>query len=384
MSETQNTCLENPENTFRALDVELPAELTQEIHEETRNQLIDCFIETLHIDTPLVAFKEIFIAKLRGILQDDPLLLSDTNGAVFQEFVYQAAQEYLNNNPTFVLDPEQSYIVINNYAINFSRIWQTSDSWISSSPRPQARPEKLSLSHMEGENGFQREVNNGLTLSNALELGGFSPYIEDSLNQIFWKTLTEYELSQILLSIRFTTGIETYGWYNIVNENSENEPEWYFQYQKNDGVWKKEIYNFQNEQFESSGNWEDDDIEVKDLNGESKWWTRRVWWYSSYDIALMSIPENIRNMSPNFLREYENISQPENQSPISLSAEEQIILFISDSYQKPGGAQFFERVFLWDTQAIAEMYAHNHHRDTSDRSTAQLVERKTREILWQT
>ena len=54
-----------PDNTFNNLDIQLPRELTEWILDETKSELLDCFIESLNLQADSIIFLAYFKQTLR-------------------------------------------------------------------------------------------------------------------------------------------------------------------------------------------------------------------------------------------------------------------------------------------------------------------------------
>lgn len=229
--------------------------------------------------------------------------------------------------------------------------------------RPVMRPENF-VDHiyvsLEWDQWFQQESNNGMTLNDALDIYWFNEYVRQWFAILFGRELSPSELENIKLLIQFTTAVESQYGYNIVRDIPEL-PSWYFQYQTRDGYALKEIYDFSTQTFQAAWAWQESDREVYDVSGNDRRWVRRVRWDSSYDMALRSLPEEIRGNNPRFLNDYENIWNPENQNFMALNSWEQILLFISDCLSAPWGENYFNRILSWDREAIVDMYVSTHN-----------------------
>lgn len=380
-----------PENTLNGLQIELPSEIREWVISETREHLIDCFIESLEISSPMIAFENIFRQRMQNHLRNSNNLVEWLNIDIIQDIVYHSVQEFYRNHMRGMrLDPQVSYIVVNWVVMNFSNI---SDDNIYP-VRPESRPENLRNNlfwNLEWDQWFQSDTNWGMTLSQAYEQYGFPEDLQRWLWLLFQTYFWDiYELpswydTQINKLVRFVIGIESFGWYNIVL-NDRVRTSWYYQFQVEDWDYWREVYNFSTRRFENWWRWRETDREVRT---ESEW-IRRIYRLWSYEQALNSIPENIIWEFPwleEQIRHVWNNTQRwniERLDPASLSSTEQTLLFITNLYSKGGWSsqELFRRILHWDDEAIIELYRTIHHWDRSRRDTLRVVQRVASEVLW--
>lgn len=239
---------------------------------------------------------------------------------------------------------------------------------------------------LEWEEGFQEEKNDAFSLSDALSTFWFSQTLLARIQILFWRELNEQEWENLNLMIQFFLFIEsngrnttTTGWYNVENYAGVSSAEWYFQYLTQNGGWVRQIYDTEQENplWVTSRPWRQWDSEVTEWNLR----VRRFWWNNSYERALNSIPNEIVIWSWVFQRELEKIWNPDIQSPMSLSAEDQIILFLSDLCNRRWGRECFEDIISGDRNAIVRLYVEEHHTNVDD-ATKALVTLAGQRVLW--
>jgi hypothetical protein len=107
----------------------------------------------------------------------------------------------------------------------------------------------------------------------------------------------------------------------------------------------------------------------------------RRWKDSSYDMALRRIPAETVKFNELLQMEIKAIWTPKYQNMANLTAEEQIIVLLSDLYGDPQWPDLFKLLIEWDKSAITEIYTKIHHTDLTNTKTAQLVNRLNRDIL---
>jgi hypothetical protein len=240
---------------------------------------------------------------------------------------------------------------------------------------------------LEWEEGFQEDKNDAFSLSDALSTLWFSHTLLARINILFWRELNEQELENLNLMIRFFLFIEsngrnisTSGWYNVENYAWASSAEWYFQYLTQNGWWLRQTRDvrwWSNAPWNTSGSWWNWHAEVDTWNIR----VRRFWWYNSYERALNSIPNEIVAGSQVFQWEREKIWNPDAQNPMSLSADDQIILFLSDLCNRRWGRECFEDIIWGDRNAIVRLYVEEHHTNV-DEATMALVTLAGQRVLW--
>lgn len=303
------------------------------------------------------------------------------------QLIYDVFSRFDTNYFVHISEDERTYLEwqvwttdisnISSYQIIFEELWIVNP--VESSFRPSLRPNYASLEYqdativreyasLEWDVWFQESTNNWMTLNDALDLYGLSEYVLSTLPVIFNRDLNNEEIEQLILLIKYTTSIESRYGYNLSRDDIQECPSWYFQYQICDWVASKEVYNYETETFSDAWEWWPDDVEIVNHTWEDRAWVRRVWKDSSYDTALRSLPEDIREWNPKFSSDFENIWNPNSQNFSSLNSQEQIILFLSDSRNKQWGEQYFNRIFAWDRTAIVDMYIANHNTNPEDDS----------------
>ncbi len=371
-----------PDNTFTNLDILLPSELSAWVVSETRGKILDCFIESLHISSWSEIFTQVFKEVLKYYGEQDFLVLTQLDWEYIEDILFETVNHVEYNFPEeYTLlqnDNSKSYIIINGVSINFQKfLWNENNQDIAT---------WWVYFYLEWERWFQEDRNNGMTLNDALKQYGFPRYVLDSLSEIFWRELSDSEIYMLKLLIQYVISIESQYWYNLVREDVYERPSWYFQYQVNDGDALKEIYNFQTRSFEAAWSWWDTDIEIKKLQWNNKIWVRKVWWRSSYDMALNNLPDSIRESNSQFSHDFNNIWNPQNQNLMNLNSGEQIVLFLSDSFNKTSWREYLNRILSGDKNAIVEMYIENHNtnRENGSKRSRQIytvIKKRAQEIL---
>ncbi len=216
------------------------------------------------------------------------------------------------------------------------------------------------MSYFEWDSWFQRDKNNGYSYWDALRDVGFSDSLQEDINTIFWRELSQTEVQNLLNMTRYVLYIESSWWYNVANYEWVSTAKWYFQYLTWNWVYLREI--MQDGNWTQWGDWSWEHNESATV--------RRVWWTNSYETALTQIPESIQ-MRNEFQTEIEKRWNQEIQDPRALSAENQTILFLSDLRERPWAESHITKMFQWDIEAVEELYR-LHHTDT-DASTELLM-----------
>lgn len=382
-----------PDNTFSGPNIQLPEKLRNEVSSQAREELMNCFISSLHIDTPDENFKNIFIQVLKDVWKQEFHLLSVLDNDYMENILYQAVQEYYTTLPAWsVLDPENSYIVVNGYVFHYSHISNDNESSFAPeiSPRPQSRPEDLMnqyFAFLEGDTWLQKDKNNELTLADAYKQYGFPEDLQHAVHlfssEIYGKSveLTPLQMAQVQKLISFVLKVESYGGYNVVLDDRVRTSG-YYQFQVLDGKWGKEKYDFETQTFHDAGKWEDGDKGVKIVKWKNKRWVRKVRRLSSYEQALNSVPDSILQLLPSLQAQRRYIGEPQNQRPEALSTTEQTILFLSNIYFKWGerSKTLFKKIISGNNEAIIDLYREIHHWDLSNKDTLGAVRRVAKEL----
>lgn len=409
--EACNTSHELPDNTFSGLDIRLPDEFKSEVNNETHNELVDCFVESLDIS----AWSERLDLLLRNVLK---ILWKDfnfrdsksdgewkMNGEFFDRIIdgvigiiqqkYPKEYEWLRESPS------NSQVFINGVHINFYNKLETYAP--RKSTRPIKRPDNLISSYfLELEDGgwFQREKNEGLTLAGAYEKYGFPEdlkhWIDLLVSEIYDEQteLNHSQVEQLKKMILFVIKIESYGWYNVVLNDSVRTS-WYYQFQVKDGEMWKEIFDFKSKAFRSAGLWKAGDKERKILKWDEKEWVRKVWRMWSYEQALKSLPASVLEYFPALKKQFLLVDNkpPTNWwivdkttwlNPELLNSTEQTVLFLSNIYTKDGrqSKELFMEVINGNDNAIIDLYRAIHHADKSNKETEKVVRKIARSLLW--
>jgi len=373
-----------PDNTFSGLNIQLPLELKQWVINETHNELLECsidiFIESLWINWWNDVFTSMFHDNLRSHLINKWKLDSKLDSANIQKTLRDTITEiesvgwleFVNLKENI----SQSYIVINWVSLNYSRLFTNYAS--NSILRPKSREEiensqVKSLDEYEPEGWFQRDEKWGwFNLSDLIK----EVWISENLSLFLTQDLLNMKISpewfeNIGLLVRYIAEAESWGWYNRVHDEGFPGSGWYFEYQKND--WKNAW-----EKLDSDGNYQAL-LEKPSVVDSS---VREVWLDSSYDMALRRIPAETVKFDEQLQLEIKGIWTPEYQNMANLSAEQQIIVLLSDLYGDPQWPDLFKLLIEWDRSAITEIYTKIHHTDLTNPKTAQLVNRLNRDILW--
>ena len=237
---------------------------------------------------------------------------------------------------------------------------------------------EIAWNTLEWSDGFQENKNEAFSLSDAIDIFGFSQDFEKKLSLIFWRKLDETELLNLKKMIQFFLFIEsngnyhqTTGGYNVANYAGVSSAEGYLQYLTQNGWYLRQVYDNENDV------WRNSDREVD----ESKIRVRRFRWNNSYETALQSLPQEILTSDEVFYQEFQKIGHPKLQSPMKLSAERQMILFLADIYNK-GKEKWldidqilFKNIWeLNDIFDITSLYSKIHHTDINP-NTAQLMKK---------
>lgn len=368
-----------PDNSLRWLNIILPNELKNWVIDDTKYELARCFVESLRIDS----WSEILTGYIKDVLTHLSVRYWDKMFPLKDETIERIIQWVLNilkeQNPdvykSLKNNPDERYITINWKKIDFSFLLLTDVSvWINKSD--------IVTNWNDIPNWwFQRETNNGITLSEYIEHNWLPDSLTSPLSQIFWQELKAQEVSQVWLLIRYVLEAESYGWYNLPHKPWFPGSWWYFEYQKNDGEYWWEEYDFASKTFRQIS-WGSGVVEVKNITWDDKRWIRKVWHDSSYDMALRRIPESILDLYPQLRQEFDNIWNPDKQDMSKLSAELQIIVLLSDLFWDKRWPELFNRILQWDKYAISELYATIHHTDLSNPNTNSLKHRLDFVILW--
>ncbi len=363
-----------PDNTFTHLDIQLPSELKEWVLDETKSELLNCFIESLDISSWSEIFTEIFKEILHDYTKQEFKELDVVDSEYIRYIIWQTLSRLKDDFPieynNLRRDVSQSYVVIRGVSINFHSDFTYYAP--QSSLRPKSKP-IINNWNNEPEWWFQKWLD--MNLSQFIKERWLSPYIIESISKIIWRKIDTKETENISLLIRYILEAETWWGYNRPHDTWFPWSGWYFEYQKNDGVDAKEVYNFNTGRFESAWRWSSSDREIKIIKWWNKRWIRRVWNDSSYDMALKRIPEDVLKSDPDLMQEYNNIGHPEKQDMSQLSAEQQIIVLLSDLYGDPRWTRYFNKILEGDVQAISNLYKYIHHGDVSNEETQKLITR---------
>lgn len=364
-----------PDNTFSGLDnIVLPEGLKDDVISETEFQLMDCFIDSLGISsasefvTDAVEFsiKQLWLQEFRSI--------QDPDSEVIHEYLLTwldiLKDVNLREYTRLYNDNSQSYIVINGVSINFHNSLSLNDIWI----------ENMTLLFDEGllsiqqvyeilewDEWFQEDENDGFSLWDAIVTFGISPDLERDIRIILerdvWVELDSTEYNNLINMLRYFLYIESSGWYNVANYEWISSAQWYFQYLTRNGRFLREELIWQ--EWHNAGRWQSDYEETSHV--------RRVWGNSSFETGLLRIPGTVIESRPDLQNQLALRWLPEYQNIMSLRAEDQIILFLSDLIERPWvNREHIMRMLRWDVEAVEELYR-LHHTNTDNETEVRML-----------
>lgn len=407
-----------PDNRFSGLDIQLPEELLSEVQDDTRMYLQDCFIESLNIRWGLDSFVNVFKEIVQWFWNQEFYLLSGLDWDYVRDLIFQAVSIFRESNRVeyekLRLDNGLSFLIVNQMSINFNSmlipydnydleilaeliswatVWIDEYEWRVDPETVLKLVENGILSRdeawnfLEWKEWFQENRNNWYSLADGLTDLWFSQELLSRIDIIFWRELNNQELNNLNLMIRFFLFIESNwlqysdtGGYNVANYAWVSSAEWYFQYLTQNGWWLRQVRDIRwgdSAPWVSHGEWRTGNVEITTWNIRS----RKFWWSNSYETALERIPDEIINSSEVFQWELEKIQQPDLQSPMKLSADDQITLFLSDLCNRSWWLSCLEDILSWNLISMIHLYVRKHHTDVDGR-TMNLVTQAGQKILW--
>lgn len=393
-----------PDNTFTGLDIVLPDELKDEVISETEWDLLDCFVESLEISSSSDTIEWLFKEIMKGYLRQESRYYDWVSIENINDYLDISLWDLKEINPEEYIklynDISKSYILVNGVSINFHNRLYISDfsledvvllynEWILS------RDEAFWI--LEWEEGFQEDKNiiidtetwkeRWYNLSDALDEFGFSEEFLTSMGEITGRDMDEHAQERLLLMTQFFLKIESRGWYNIMHDTWASSAEWYLQYVHKNGRLR---------------------IDRNDEN-EVTWYE---WLTNSFETWLRKIPDSLltrhdwlwkaEQWSWVYLRmwEWESIEDFElralwnqnDQSPIALTVEEQLLLTFNDLYSRDSAQEYFTALFdshdnFSIEQAIIDLYVQEHHAgiNTSawlDDATKRVITETAIDMFW--
>jgi len=397
------TC-EIPDNSDSGLDIILPDELKDEIISETEFDLAKCFVESLDIQW----WSDVVTELLRQVLI---VLWSQwryKNIELNQELLENAVEWVLgmlkNADPRKYIDLHRNnvsaYVDVNGVRIDFSSalslegisLWlvrELHEEWFIS------KDEAFTI--LEWSDWFQEDKNliidnnswreRWYNLSDALVEFWFSENFLSSMREVTWRDMNEQDQERLLLMSRFFLQIESRGWYNITHDTWASSAEGYLQYvHKN---WRLSVQRGEENEVVSY-EWLTNSFETwlrklpDSLLARHEW--LRIAESDSWVYLRMQEGESIELFEQRILRNQNN------QSPLSLSAEEQLLLTFNDLYSRWSTQEYFLDIFEANDnfsveQAIIDLYVQEHHAGINtpawlDDATKRVITRTAIDLFW--
>jgi len=250
---------------------------------------------------------------------------------------------------------------------------------------------------LEGEEWFQEDKNPVIdsdtgrerwyNLSDALVEFGFSENFLISMREITWRDMDEKYQERLLLMTRFFLRIESRWWYNITHDTWASSAEWYLQYVHKNG------------RLRIDRNEENQVIWYEWLTNSFETWLRKLpdqllvrhEWLGE---AVQESWVHLRMLEWESIDAFElrAIQNQNNQSPISLSAEEQLLLTFNDLYSRESTQDYFTILFESNDnfsieQAIVDLYMYEHHAGINtpawlDEATKRVITQTATNMFW--
>ena len=223
MWESPNTCQYNPENTFRALDIILPPELTGEVISETHRELLYCQLDLLirPAQWETSVSEDLLLSCIKMQLLDFIQSWKNIQDAFTSELFQKAFFSLWEWEYKLLVEEIERWnvlpvIIVNQVAINYSAYLLPENTiWRSVRPpeRPDFPPEYLRLIEESRVNQYEILKNTWLSRSmrNFLQV--------DFIPRILWEDIpvTEDHLERIRTFLCFLIDIETSGGVNLIN-----------------------------------------------------------------------------------------------------------------------------------------------------------------------
>ncbi|MCH8518248.1 hypothetical protein LAT59_00585 [Candidatus Gracilibacteria bacterium] len=376
-----NLCTIDPYN-ISPDGINIPRSLRESIVSETQNELLDCFIDNLHIQHDNSDFIHYIKNQLKALLQNEGRYYNSLDSEFLRDRIYETLfslyeSEDISENKTFYeifFNNNQQYIVIGGISLNFGNIISEN---FKISHEDYIRAYKLGIierqvvwDFLEGEDGFLPNLNNGYTLGMAIEELGFHSDVIDSVYILFGRELTDDEWNNLALMIGVTLQLETSGGWNIRHNTGASTADGYFQYLTGNGRLVDEIRILGRGDNEPWNN-----AITHDCPEGSECIRRSRWHTNSYETALRSIGryEDILATFPVFRDEIGKIEiDTEAQVVSNLSANEQIILFLADMTRN-GRVQQILNFLEYPTKENFLIIYQLHHSDISQSDTLQII-----------
>ncbi len=156
--------------------------------------------------------------------------------------------------------------------------------------------------------------------------------------------------------------------FNVSNYEEESSAEWYFQYLAWNGKKWKEVLNPDTQKFEVYNSQNKNHITWVKENSKR---LRTIWKPSSFDTALMSIPESIKNTFSGIHKNLQFIWNPQKQSLLLLNSSEQMILFFADIVKKDS-ERVKNIIFNGRNWDIPSLYAEVHHTNPDEATKSKM------------